>query len=125
MLHVKVTLLNGNPELLTLLPYSRVKGLRTEAQRAFRKRYLTLFTAILEDGSVVSWGDATCSGDSSAVRDQLKGVLHIQATKRTFAAILADGSVVTWGDAGCGGDSSAVKNELRFVVQLCMPNGNA
>ena len=43
--------------------------------------------------------DANCGGDSSAVRDQLKGVQHIQATNGAFAAILEDGSVVTWGDA--------------------------
>ena len=36
-------------------------------------------------------------GDSSVVRDQLKGVQQIQATWRAFTAILADGSVVTWG----------------------------
>ena len=32
------------------------------------------FAAILEDGSVVTWGHAAYGGDSSAVRDQLKGV---------------------------------------------------
>ena len=53
------------------------------------------FAAILEDGSVVTWGDADYGGDSSAVRDQLKGVQQIQATFRAFAAILEDGSVVT------------------------------
>ena len=51
---------------------------------------------------------AAYGGDSSAVRDQLKGVQQIQATWRAFAAILADGSVLTWGDADYGGDSSAV-----------------
>ena len=38
------------------------------------------FAAILEDGSVVTWGDARSGGDSSAVRDQLRGVQQIQAT---------------------------------------------
>ena len=53
------------------------------------------FAAILEDGSVVTWGDADDGGDSSAVRDQLRSVQQIQATSQAFAAILADGSVVT------------------------------
>ena len=57
-------------------------------------------------------------GDSWAVRDQLKGVLQIQATSRAFAAILADGSVVTWGYASFGGDSSAVRDQLRGVQQI-------
>ena len=57
------------------------------------------FAAILADGSVVTWGDAHCGGDSSAVRDQLKGVQQVQGTNSAFAAILEDGSVLTWGDA--------------------------
>eukprot|EP00434_Breviolum_minutum_P030275 symbB.v1.2.026780.t1/scaffold2704.1/size72676/5 len=62
------------------------------------------FAAILEDGSVVTWGHAAFGGgshaeyggDSSAVRDQPKGVQQIQATPNgAFAAILEDGSVIT------------------------------
>ena len=61
------------------------------------------FAAILEDGSVVTWGDADGGGDSSAVRGQLRGVQQIQATNAAFAAILEDSSVLTWGDARSGG----------------------
>ena len=57
------------------------------------------FAAILDDGSVVTWGDAECGGDSSAVQTRLKNVQQIQASGGAFAAILDDGSVVTWGDA--------------------------
>ena len=73
------------------------------------------FAAILEDGSVMTWGAAYSGGDSSAVRDQLRGVQQIQATDAAFAAILEDTSAVTWGDARFGGDSSAVQHELRFL----------
>ena len=38
------------------------------------------FAAILEDGSVLTWGDPGRGGDSSAVRGQLKGVQQIQYT---------------------------------------------
>ena len=58
---------------------------------------------------------ASSGGDSSAVRDQLKGVQQIQASYEAFAAILADGSVVTWGRADHGGDSSAVRDQLKGV----------
>jgi len=54
------------------------------------------FAAILADGSVITWGSKAFGGGSSAVRDQLKGVQHIQATVSAFAAILADGHVVLW-----------------------------
>ena len=73
------------------------------------------FAAILEDGSVVTWGHEEYGGNSSAVRDQLKGVMQIQATQQAFAAILEDGSVVTWGSADFGGDSSAVRDQLNGV----------
>ena len=58
---------------------------------------------------------AGAGGDSSAVRDQLKGVQQIQATSQAFAAILGDGSVVTWGNAEAGGDGSAVQDQLNGV----------
>ena len=40
------------------------------------------FAAILDDGSVVAWGDVHHGCDSSTVQDQLKNVQKIQATKR-------------------------------------------
>ena len=61
------------------------------------------FAAILQDGSVVAWGDRSAGGDSSRVQDQLKNVEHIQATSKAFAAILQDGSVIRWGDPQAGG----------------------
>ena len=70
------------------------------------------------DCAIVTWGDARRGGDSSAVRDQLRGVQQIQATPGAFAAILADGSVVTWGDANRGGDSSEVREQLKGVQQI-------
>eukprot|EP00435_Cladocopium_sp_Y103_P024102 s632_g5.t2 len=76
------------------------------------------FAAILEDGSVVTWGDPMCGGDSSAVSAQLRNAQQVQATCSAFAAILADGSVVTWGDHLEGGDSSEVQDQLRNVKQI-------
>ena len=42
------------------------------------------FAALLCDRSVVTWGDASRGGDSSAVREQLKNVQQIQASQRAF-----------------------------------------
>ena len=65
-----------------------------------RSKPLSAFAAILDDGSVVTWGCCSPWCDSSAVQDQLKNVQQIQASfLGAFAAILDDGSVVTWGDA--------------------------
>ena len=73
---------------------------------------------MLDDGSVVTWGDAFYGGNSSFVQDQLKTVRQVQCTATAFAAILDDGSVVTWGDAIAGGDSRAVQDQLRDVRQI-------
>ena len=82
------------------------------------------FAAILGDGSVVTWGDASSGGDSSAVQDQLKNLQQIQASGAAFAAILGDGSVVTWGHADFGGDSSSVQAQLKNVHQI-LASGSA
>eukprot|EP00435_Cladocopium_sp_Y103_P044313 s1359_g12.t1 len=68
--------------------------------------------------SVVAWGDPEYGGDSSWVRDQLRNVQQIVATRAAFAAILGDGSVVTWGSRTHGGDSSAVQDQLKSVQQV-------
>ena len=75
------------------------------------------------ESKIPTWGDPICGGDSSAVRDQLKGVQQIQANHWAFAAILEDGSVVTWGDAEFGGDSSAVQDQLKGVQQIQANHG--
>ena len=68
------------------------------------------------DSAIVTWGDASFGGDSSAVRDQLRGVHQIQPTGGAFAAILEDGSVISWGHSDFGVDSSeAVRDQLRGV----------
>eukprot|EP00933_Yihiella_yeosuensis_P068636 TRINITY_DN7448_c0_g2_i1.p1 TRINITY_DN7448_c0_g2~~TRINITY_DN7448_c0_g2_i1.p1 ORF type:complete len:508 (+),score=103.76 TRINITY_DN7448_c0_g2_i1:72-1595(+) len=56
------------------------------------------FAAIKADGSVVTWGDPDCGGDSSSVASLLQdGVVDVTANAIAFAALKADGSVVTWG----------------------------
>ncbi|CAE6946903.1 HERC2 [Symbiodinium sp. KB8] len=86
------------------------------------------FTAVLGDGSAVTWGHPDFGGDSRGVQSRLRGVLHvqeklkhvlqIQSTDKAFAAILADGSVVTWGDPDYGGDCSALEEQLVNVQQI-------
>ena len=102
-----------NGDSLTLLRTNRV-----QIQAAS-----SAFAAILDGGSVVTWGEAEPGGDSSAVQAQLKNVQHIQACHSAFAAILDDGSVVTWGGAVYGGDSSAVQVQLKNVQQIQASGG--
>ena len=79
--------------------------------------------------AVVTWGHPDYGGDSSQVREQLKNVQHIQATRcllgkinialrGAFAGILESGAVVTWGDPVGGGDSSHVQEQLQNVQRI-------
>ena len=70
------------------------------------------------DGTVVTWGNNVCGGDSSAVQSQLNNVTQIYPSAYGFAALKADGTVVTWGHPNSGGDSSSVQNKLNNVVQI-------
>ena len=104
------------------------------------------FAALLNDGSIVSWGDkdarvmdkstrqALANGefvaitssrygfasypiDTSSVEEQLSGgVVEVFSTGYSFAALKEDGSVVAWGDAAKGGDTSEVQQELEEGV---------
>ena len=96
----------GSGNLLCL----QVQAVTIRATTAFP---CAAFAVVLGDGSVVTWGDAGCGGDSSAMQGQLRNVQQIQASGSAFAAILADGSVVTWANADSGGNSSAVQDQLK------------
>jgi hypothetical protein len=68
----------------------------------------------MKDGSVVTWGDAKCGGDSRAVEAKLKqGVDTIYSNFHAFAAVMDDGNVVTWGCPCSGGDNRTVRAELK------------
>ena len=50
--------------------------------------------------------------------EELRDVIHIEATSCTFAAMLANGTLVTWGDSKKGGDSSGLKTQLQNVYKV-------
>ena len=72
------------------------------------------------DGSVVTWGDPDCGGNSSKVQDELVGVQQVQATPYAFVAMVDNGFAVTWGDLNkcCGIDSSQLQEQLVAVRAL-------
>lgn len=71
------------------------------------------FAALLDDGSVRTWGTRHCGEDSSEMQDQLRNVQQAHSIFDAFAAILADGSAATWG-CQLGGDSTDVER-LKHV----------
>eukprot|EP00439_Symbiodinium_sp_Y106_P028978 s838_g3.t1 len=76
------------------------------------------FAALLEDGSVVTWGDGRCGADSKAVRRKLNGIRRVIASNYAFAAVCEDRTVVAWGDPAFGGDASPLQSRLRGVEDI-------
>ena len=84
------------------------------------------FAALKADGSVVTWGNQSLGGDSSAVAAALEsGVTEIFSTQTAFAALKEDGSVVTWGNQGQGGNSAGVAEALSGGVVTIHSTQNA
>ena len=89
--------------------------LNSNVSRVFSTQ--SAFAALLDDGSVVTWGDL--GGDSTAVQDQLtSGVTNVFSNQGAFVALKDDGSVVTWGDPANGGEISESSYEPRTVQPL-------
>jgi len=87
------------------------------------------FAAVLQGGSVVTWGHSNWGGElhagswsssPAALKEQLKsGVKQVFSTKEAFAALKSKGCVITWGASTCGGDSRPVASQLhRGVKQI-------
>jgi Ca2+-binding RTX toxin-like protein len=80
------------------------------------------FAALKSDGSVITWGNSSFGGDSSAVSANLaSGIEQVFSAQGAFAALKSDGSVITWGQNYSGGDSSAVSANLTNIVGLATP----
>ena len=118
MLEISVALPNGHVELLTILPSSTVQDVRTEAQRAFGKKYLRLITVenrvLLDPDTLPEAGikDGECL---TAL------VLQTQLAATVGACALwcqGDGAIVNWGHAAYGGDCSPVRDRLKGVQQI-------
>ena len=52
------------------------------------------FAALLEDGSVVSWGDPLFGGDDFEVRAELKNIVKLFSCYNMFLAIRQDGKAI-------------------------------
>ena len=125
MLKINVALPNGHAELLTLLPSSTVRDVRTKAQRAFGQKYLRLITA---KNRVLVDPDKTLEESEIEDEECLTALVlqpHLAAIYKAFA-LWGHGysAVVTWGSRYDGGDSSAVRDQLKGVQQI-QANGGA
>jgi hypothetical protein len=75
------------------------------------------FAAVTEEGSLVTWGDATLGGDSSVIRSKLQQkVRQVTPSLKGFFAILEDWSLIYWGGTS-GIGMSAVKHQLTLCAR--------
>ena len=76
------------------------------------------FVALLDNGSVFSWGESIYGGSMPADVQELlsSNVKKVYSTRAAFAALKDNGEVVTWGSINHGADSSAVKDALSSGV---------
>jgi alpha-tubulin suppressor-like RCC1 family protein len=84
------------------------------------------FAALLQDGSVLAWGDNDFGGNiPELVQNQLKKVKMIYSTYFAFAALLEDGSVFGWGDEEFGdGIPDSIQAKLVKNVIAILPKSN-
>ncbi len=78
-------------------------------------RYRGTFTAIKEDGSIVSWGD---DSDSAIAILSGENIWDIASTADASAALNTNGSVLTWGSSQFGGEPSFPQDLSENVSQL-------
>ena len=83
------------------------------------------WAALLEDGSVVTWGDPAYGGDKNWAEPELRDVIEIQATDRAFAALMRDGSVSAWGHEDYGGGTPLEYGGDEFVSGVSCIQSNS
>ena len=76
------------------------------------------FAAILEDESVLTWGDPQCGGDSSEVEDQLRNVQVVQAREIALmpSGQMARLSPVVNQKAGTSAEERAADQGYRYSI---------
>ncbi|WP_155722555.1 hypothetical protein [Bdellovibrio bacteriovorus] len=89
--------------------------------------YSNLYSfAAVKGGKVITWGESSWGGNSSAVASDVSAnVVKVASTSIAFAAVKANGSVATWGDSAAGGSSSTVVSQLSYGVKDVYGTGSA
>merc|ERR1712034_127922 len=82
------------------------------------------FAALLDDGSVLGWGNANYGGKiPDDIQKKLVNVTKmIFATDCAFAALLNDGSVLCWGDENYGGEIPDNLQPQLQNIKMIIPN---
>ena len=81
---------------------------------AYESRNKRAFAALLDDGSVVTWGDPKYGGNVDSIASVLDAdVTQIFSSSSGFLALKADNSLVLWGDGFTDENNSFVEIQLQ------------
>lgn len=94
---------------------------RLDAGITFAVGNTRAFAAVGQQGSVTTWGDPACGGNSLHVAAHLKSrAFQICYNEWAFTAFREGGQLVCWGDADAGGAPGDVASSLTSgVVKVC------
>jgi len=83
------------------------------------------FAVILENGSVVAWGNPRFGGEiPDEIQIQLKNVKMIFSNLKAFAALLDDHSVLSWGCGKFGGKiAESIQTQLHNIQIIVSTDG--
>ena len=82
----------------------------------------SVFVSLQEDGTIVSWGEATNGGENEPTDS---GYVSVSSNWFAFAALKEDGSITAWGVSSAGGDGepegtgfNAISSNVRAFAAL-------
>ena len=79
------------------------------------------FAALLENGTVVAWGDSNCKIPDE-IQEQLKKVKVLFSNEIAFSALLDNGTVFAWGVEEYGGKIPVeIQRQLVKTVKMIFP----
>eukprot|EP00913_Durusdinium_trenchii_P031003 g29037.t1 len=107
------------PELGGSIPWSLSE--RLSAGITFVVGNTRAFAAVGQQGSVTTWGDPACGGNSAHVAEHLKSrAFQLCYNEWAFTAFREGGQLVCWGDADAGGAPQEAAPALTSgVVKVC------
>lgn len=118
-IHVYGLVAWGDPTAGGSIPLSLSE--RLSAGITFAVGNTRAFAAVGQQGSVTTWGDPACRGNSGLVTEELKSkAFQLCYNEWAFTAFREGGQLVCWGDADAGGSPGDVASSLTSgVVKVC------
>jgi len=77
------------------------------------------FAALLNDNTVITWGNSNFGGNSNSVKDDLVDIVKIFPMAYHFIALKSNGTAILWGDIGnTKGNYNLIKEYLNDIIDI-------